>query len=400
MDPFESQLRSLPLRQPSERFGRPETLARYWEMRDRPHTILQRINAMPWTSKAATFVGLCAIVLVSFFLFAGPAGSSVAFAQVAEKLQAAKTLSYDSVITSTADGKILRKTRSYFMSPGRWRLESLFPESDAGGAAIVDSPAGKSIAIISKTKTAIVGSIKGGGEIDDIKKMMDYLRSLPEKSPRQLGQRQIEGVPAKGFELDSPDETTTVWAHATTGNPVRIEILHKNARPGPQTEVMTNIKLDEKLAPEIFSVEPPQGYTVRQNATLDLDVGPPSPVAGLLKTYAKYMDGEFPKSLGPDGLKPLHEKLLKSGTLKPEQLPDQDDLLQLPTYVSAVAAVTSKLKAGERWQYYPGVTLAKKDDIVFWYLDTKTNTYSAVYGDLRIEKVAKEQLPPVGQGAK
>jgi outer membrane lipoprotein-sorting protein len=405
MDPFESQLRSLPLRQPSEGFGQPETLASYLETRDRPQmvlqpqTILQRINAMPWTSKAATLVGLCAIAFVLFFVFAGPVGSAVAFAQVAEKLQAAKTISFDSVITSTADGKTLRKSRDYFMSPGKSRHEVLFPESDAG-AIVIDFPAGKSIGVSSKTKTAFVGSIKGGGELDQLKKMMDYLRSLPEKSPRPLGNRQIEGVSVKGFELDSSNETTSVWAHATTGNPVRIEILHKNTRPGPQTEVMTNIKLDEKLDPELFSLEPPAGYQVRQNATMDLDGGPPSYVAGLLKTYAKYMDGEFPRSLSPDGLAPLHEKLLKSGLLKPDQVPDQDDLLQLPGYAVAVAAVTSKLKEGQRWQYYPGVTLGKRDQIVFWYLDTKMNTYTAVFGDLRIEKVTKEQLPSAGQGSK
>jgi hypothetical protein len=112
------------------------------------------------------------------------------------------------------------------------------------------------------------------------------------------------------------------------------------------------------------------------------------------------MEGEFPSTLGPDGLKPFREKLVNSGTLKPDQLPNDDDLLQLPAHVAAVAAVTSKLKEGQRWQYYPGGTLAKRDQIVFWYLDTKTNTYSAVYSDLRIDKVAKEQLPPVGQGSK
>jgi outer membrane lipoprotein-sorting protein len=335
-----------------------------------------------------------------FVVFAGPAGSSVACAQVAEKLLAAKTISFDSVITSTADGKSLRKSREYFMSPGKSRHELLFPESEAGGFAIEDFVAGKSIAVISKTKTALVGSIKGGAELDRIKRMIDFLRSLPEKNPRQLGERQIEGVPVKGFELDSPAETTTVWAHATTGSPVRIEILHKNAQPGPQTEVMTNFKFDEKLDPKMFSVEPPKGYTVRQNAVIDVNAGPPSAVAKLLKTYAKYMGGEFPRSLGKEGLEPLSEKLRNSGTLKQDELPHQDDLLQLPAYLGTVAAVTSNLKAGERWQYYPGVTPAKKDQIMFWYLDTKTNTYSAVYGDLRIEKVTKGQLPSVGQGTK
>ena len=76
---------------------------------------LKNVTAMPWTSKSLALVGLCAISFVMFVVFAGPAGPSVAFAQVAEKLQAAKTLSYDSVVTSTVDGNTLRKTRSYFM---------------------------------------------------------------------------------------------------------------------------------------------------------------------------------------------------------------------------------------------------------------------------------------------
>src|SRR5882724_9782899 len=177
MDPFESQLRSLPLRKPSEGFGKPEALARYLEARGqgqtdlRPRSILLRINTMPWTSKAATLVGLCAIGFGLFFVLAGPAGPSMAFAQVAEKLQAAKTIVFDSAITSTADGKTLHKSRDYFMSPGKSRHESLFPESEVGGAAIVDFPAGKSLIVHSKTKTAIVGSIKGGGEFDRLKKM-------------------------------------------------------------------------------------------------------------------------------------------------------------------------------------------------------------------------------------
>lgn len=70
--------------------------------------------------------------------------------------------------------------------------------------------------------------------------------------------------------------------------------------------------------------------------------------------------------------------------------------MQLPGYSAAIAAATLKLKVGERWQYYPGVKLGQKDRIVFWYLDAKASTYSAVWGDLRIEKVAKDQLPPAG----
>jgi outer membrane lipoprotein-sorting protein len=396
MDPFESRLKFLPLRQPSERFGRPETLTGLCAKWDRPQVILQRINAMPWTSKAATLVAMASIGFVLYLVLAAPAGSSVAFAQVAEKLHAAKTVSFDSVITSAADGKTLHKSRDYYMSPGKSRHEFLFPESETGAVSVEDFVAGSSMVVSGKLKTAILGSIKGGAEIDKGKKMMDYLQSLPTKNPRQLGEKQIEGVPAKGFAVEAPGETTTVWANATTGDPVRIEILHKNIPGGPQLEVMTNIKLDEKLDPAMFSVAPPQGYQVRQNASLDLNAGPAHWASQLLKTYAKYMDGEFPTTLDKDGLEPLYQKLLKSGVLKPDQLPSEDDLLQLPAYSAAVGAMTMRLKAGERWQYYSGGKLGQKDRIVFWYLDKKTDAYSAVYGDLRVEKVAKDQLPSAG----
>lgn len=69
-----------------------------------------------------------------------------------------------------------------------------------------------------------------------------------------------------------------------------------------------------------------------------------------------------------------------------------DDLLQLPADSAFATAIVSRLKEGARWQYNPGVKLGEQDRMVFWYLDAKTNTYTAVYGDLRIEKVSKDQL--------
>src|SRR5262249_34914804 len=162
-------------------------------------------------------------------------------------------------------------------------------------------------------------------------------------------------VRAKGFEIDTPRETTTVWADAASGEPVRIEILHKQERPGPQQEVLTNIKLNQPLDAAMFSTMPPEGYAVRTNAPLGLQAGPAAAVAKVLATYAKYMDGQFPKTLGKEGMEPMYQKLVQSGEVKSDELPKADDLLQLPAQAAMVAAVTGKLKAGQRWQYYPGV---------------------------------------------
>ena len=217
---------------------------------------------------------------------------------MAEKLASARTVSFDSAITVAGDDKTLRKTHDCFMTPNKSRHECLFPDEEAGSFVVMDCAVGKSLVVIGKLKTVVVGSIKGGADIDQAKKFMDFMQSLPQQNPRQLGEKQLDGTRVKGFEVDSPTETTTVWADADSGDPVRIEILHKKAQPRPQQEVLTNIKLNERLDPTMFDLDPPQGYAVRQNAVIDLQAGPPAAVARLLATYAKYMDGEFPQALG------------------------------------------------------------------------------------------------------
>src|SRR5262245_15274793 len=124
MDPFEIRLRSIPLYRPSAGFGRPETLQALF--RDSPHrlTISERIKNMTWQSKVAAALGVVASVLAVSLLIELLPSSSIAFAQVVEKLQSAETLSFDSESKSTVDGKIrTTKSRNYYMTPGKHRTE-------------------------------------------------------------------------------------------------------------------------------------------------------------------------------------------------------------------------------------------------------------------------------------
>jgi hypothetical protein len=50
-------------------------------------------------------------------------------------------------------------------------------------------------------------------------------------------------------------------------------------------------------------------------------------------------------------------------------------------------------KQGTDYEYYPGIKLGEKDRIVFWSRNIKNGDYMAIYGDLRVEKVEKNQLP-------
>jgi outer membrane lipoprotein-sorting protein len=394
MDPFEARLKSLPLRKPSPQFGRPETLARLREAQRSPHPILQRMLAMPWTSKSAALVGMLAVGFVSYVVLVGPMGSSIAFAQVAEKLRAAQTMSFDSVIKIGVDEKKETKVRTYFMAPGKIRQEMRSGEEE--GFAVMDFSSGKALMVSTTQKTAFLSPIKGGSEVDIVRNEIDELRSLKDKDSLPLGEKQIDGVRATGFEISSREKVTTAWADAQSGDPLRIEFEWKDSPVGPATEVMTNFKFDAKLDPAIFSLEPPQGYKSAPFMPIDLNATPATNLAGFLKIYADHMDGEFPPRLDLGALKSLSAKLAKSGT---EGQPS-DEQLKAISYGAGLMKGIMTTKANERWQYYPDVKRGQKDRILFWWLDQKNNTYSAVYGDLRVEKITKDQLPPADRTQK
>ncbi len=63
----------------------------------------------------------------------------------------------------------------------------------------------------------------------------------------------------------------------------------------------------------------------------------------------------------------------------------QAAILRLRMYLTAH-------KEGTDYQYYPGISLGE-DRIVFWSRSTKTGEYTALYGDLRVEKIDKDQVP-------
>jgi hypothetical protein len=102
------------------------------------------------------------------------------------------------------------------------------------------------------------------------------------------------------------------------------------------------------------------------------------------------MGGEFPPQI-EEAVPLLAKKLRSSGTNQPPS----DEMMQLAFNSAAMHAAMRKGIRGTDWQYYPGRKLGEVDQIVFWSFDAKSGKYATVFGDLRIESVVKEQLPPV-----
>jgi outer membrane lipoprotein-sorting protein len=337
-------------------------------------------------SKSAILAVLAASIAAIVVATVASTGSSLAFAQVAQKLREARTLTFDSTLVSKADGKLLGRNRHYYMVPGKTRTE-MSDDNDESGYVVFDMVAAKALMVDSKRRTARVSSIKGGEQKDLAALEIEALQNLKAEEARPLGAKEIDGVRAEGFEITRPSDVTTVWADATTGEPIRIEILQKNFPSGPIVLTWTNIEFDAPLDEALFSLEPPAGYQSQPFMSVDFNMTQADFTANFLKIYTQHMGGEFPPRLQDAG-NLLSEKIKpKDGALLPSE-----EAMKTAFYGAGMAAVIIHGEQGKDWQYYPGRKLGDKDKVVFWVNNRRQGDYLAVYGDLRVEAIEKGAL--------
>jgi hypothetical protein len=186
MDPFEERLKSLRLRRPSAGFGKPETLAKEMDQRVVRHTFIERIHNMSWKAKAASLVALAASIMVAYLALTVATSGSVAFAQVAEKLQLAHTLSYNWEMRQESDGKVLSKGRNRCMVPGKLRIE-YDGQSAQQSYAVLDMAAGKVLFVDEKQMTALINPLVSGEKQDVAAQTIEEVRSMKSKVARPIG---------------------------------------------------------------------------------------------------------------------------------------------------------------------------------------------------------------------
>ncbi len=388
VDSLESRLKSLPLRPPSSAFGRPETFAALVDGARHPQPPSQRKTTMLRRSKFAAAAALAAGIAFLCFALAGPTGPSAAWSQVVERLRKAQTLTFDSVVSFAADGKVLATNRNYHRVPGKTRTE-IKGAGDESGFVVFNIPAGQALMVDAKRKTAHVSPLRAAEGQDMAAETIEHVQSLSDEGARALGEKTIDGRAARGFEIAGKTTTTTVWADASTGRPLRVELLQKDFRGGPVVETWTNIKLDEPLDDALFSVEPPPGYAAQPFLPVDFNATPADFAAKFLKLYADHMDGQLPAQF-KDASQALAEKIKPANP----EAPPSEAAMQAAFYSAGLSAMVNRGVEGADWRYYPGRQLGDKEAIVFWARDRRKDSYHAVYGDLRVEPIDQADLPP------
>ena len=356
---------------------------------------------------AAAVLAFAAIVVMTQIT-----GGSVTFADVIKPILNARTVVLDYVRGEGPDafewhdiviGSRIRRTVSNIDKTKILDSEVRRTMSNMDMTMILDLEDGRmlTLATVGVTKIASYNDIQGTGQ-GDFRSVLDFVRNVvsrvkdnPDADIQDLGEKEINGQKAVGFYVKGFHDGLTIWANKKTSLPIRIEFAE-----GKTSTVIKNIEFDVPLEESLVSMEVPAGYTMKDIAISIKKTTPDHHLSNAteedlvesLRIWAEIiLDGAFPDAIGTDHfLKQAAPLGYKMASLR---LPLSEGEQLFHKFQRGMIFL-QKFEFGVKWGYAgKGVKLGDADKIILWYQPQGSNTYRAIYGDLRVAEVAEEDLP-------
>ncbi len=260
---------------------------------------------------------------------------------------------------------------------------------------------------------------------------IEWIRKLHEGEAEFVGREELEGEAVYVYVWEVPFEKITVWVDARSNLPVKVE--HKRFANRERHVVMPKLGLslgdfggdkgvsrmtsissgrgsglgisedrtgtmydfqwDVELDDALFSLEPPEGYTLEERQHEDSPIDENS-LADTLGFWAEMREGEFPTAEqlnDPQAFKPLLiEKYDGDGDPKEELDAAMGELNKI---LRGIYVVQVK-KVDGSWGYNgQDVRLGDAEGIVCWWKDDGSDSWTVIYGDLSVGEVAQEESP-------
>jgi outer membrane lipoprotein-sorting protein len=344
----------------------------------------------PWRTPMLTMLkltaaGLAAAAGLSYLAFVPRAKATVTFAEVAQKLHDAHTLSFR-LSVQMAGQKGPTTGREYYKDPGLFRTESDAPQA---AVTIVDTNQGKVLMLDPASKLAMLQEWKLDGDLqrrlrDRAGNQIEQLRALAGKEGKPAGKRRIGAVEAQGFHVEADGLAWTVWVDPERKMPLMMETtMHFQDQDIPS--IMSDFQIDPKLDDSLFRLEPPQGYTLRK-IDAPIAIGEQA-LVNLLRVYAEKSGGVFPP-------KPLDREAFQK-QFPAEKFKDAADprlVLVVQSLAASFAFLQFELKNTYGYKA-EGVKLGDADKVLFWYRKKGAEKYRAIFGDLHADDVTADRLP-------
>jgi outer membrane lipoprotein-sorting protein len=337
-----------------------------------------------------TKLAAAAVIIIAVLIGINQIGSTPTFAEVVQPFLTARTATFK--VTIKGEGVPKQEFDGMFMEPCRMRQTTL-----GGGTMIVDLEQGKIVTLIPQANQAIVLEVTNAPEDPGDLNFFQYIRMrilnaqpLDDESVEFLGEQQIEGQSAIGYQVRKPGLDATLWANSETKMPLRIEVIDD-----PMVITMSSIVFDVELDEKLFSLEVPEGYDVK---ILRKDLSEPKEEDFIesFRVWAEHMDGNFPSKMHRSAVNEFikyQQKKLKEKGIEPS-IEDMTQMQQTIIDMTHGFPFVETLPAESDWKYAgKDVKFGDAGKPIFWYRPKSSETYRVIYGDLSVKDVAPENLP-------
>jgi len=270
-------------------------------------------------------------VIIGIIELGKPIGASAVFAAAMDSIKQARTFKCTEVTErpnrdgDSREGEtFLFKQTWIFKEPNWERYER--PRSPWGAVVnevtITHYDKRKSLELRPLEKTALLHDMSSDYEVDNKTGelrltqlrtgLRDRLLKTSEGAVDDLGKAVLDGKSVRVLQSRKDNRVTTVWIDPETGYPVQIE--HKWSGQKRLPLLYTSIEIDVELDDKLFSLETPEGYTVKESGALYRD--------DREKMMTKIMHvGEycvFHRSSYKDGFPNKLEDIVKAGFMSEE----------------------------------------------------------------------------------
>lgn len=333
-----------------------------------------------------TKLAVAAVIIIAtglgIYFNVSPLAPNVTFADAIKPIMNARTMIFDFIVGDEEKGPAIHDIVSGD------KIRRTF--SNMSTIMILDTNSAKILTLIPESKNAMYIDFNGPlseGTKNFTKFMRQTISDLQEMPIQNLGEKNIEGLKAVGFQTKKENKEFAVWADPRTAEPKRIEM-----RFGPTLYIIKNIEFDVPVDESLVSMEVPAGYTLQKN-DMSMSKLTEQDFIESLRIWAQYiLDGNFPETISvADYLKTtplLGNKFDQAGLSR-----EEGTRLGM-TFGKGMAFFQQMAPKGVENKYVgQGVKLGDADKPIFWYKPKGSQNYRVIYGNLSVEEVTPENLP-------
>lgn len=226
-------------------------------------------------AKYFTVAVIALVIIIGIIELGKPVGgASTVFAAAMDSVKQARTFSCTKISESwhKERGTFLLKERRMFKEPDWERHERLTSPrpKNVGEIIITHYDTRQRLRLIPTEKTATLHDVSSENYIDEktgelklthlSTRIRDYLLELSAEAVEDLGSVELDGQSVRLLRSSKDKRITTVWINPETNYPVQIELTWTDPRRAPV--MFTSIQIDTELDDDLFSLEPPEGYTL------------------------------------------------------------------------------------------------------------------------------------------